>query len=128
MTQMVSTAAECIEPPHAAEDEAKLERLTNAMRRDGWVGAPIVIVERQDADPLAVTGSHRIEAARAAGIDVPAVLLADLFAEQGASLAGLIDEFQAAGFDEDSAINEATIRALDILPVDVTEHYGLDLH
>lgn len=128
MTQMTTTDAHRIEAPHDAHDEARLNQLTESMRRDGWVGAPVVVIDREDADPLAVTGSHRIAAAREAGIDVPTVTLADLMAEHGASLADLIGDFEAAGLDHDDAAYEAAIRATDYLPASVVEHYGLDLH
>lgn len=128
MTQM---SACHIEPPHDPHDEAKLDQLTESMRLYGWIGAPVVVIDRGDADPLAVTGSHRIVAAREVGIDVPTVTLADLLAEHGTSLTSLtdlIDCFEAAGLDRDDAIHEAAIRAADQLPVSVVAHYGLDLH
>lgn len=130
MTQMTSTDAHRIEAPHGATDEAKLDQLTESMRRDGWIGAPVVVVYRDDADPLAVTGSHRIAAAREVGIDVPTVRLADLLAKHNTSLslADLISCFEAAGLDRDDATREAAIRATDYLPASVVEHYGLDLH
>jgi hypothetical protein len=128
MTQMTATDAHLIEAPHDADDEVKLEQLADAMRRDGWVGAPVVVIEREDADPLAVTGSHRIAAAREVGIDVPTVLLADLVAQRGGNLAEMIADFEAAGFDRDSATIEAAIRVVGQLPADVVEHYGLDMH
>lgn len=128
MTQMTSANAHHIEAPHDASNDAKLEQLVESMRRDGWVGAPVVVVDREDADPLAVTGSHRIAAAREAGIDVPIVPLADLLAESGANLTEMVADYEAAGLDSDDATFEAAVRAVEHLPVDVVEHYGLDMH
>ncbi|TDC63865.1 hypothetical protein E1258_09465 [Micromonospora sp. KC207] len=128
MTQTTATDAHRIEAPHAPEDDAKLGLLIEAMQANGWQGAPVVVIDREDADPLAVTGSHRIAAAREADIDVPTVDLAELLAEHGVNLAEMITDFEAGGYDTDSAILEAAIRGAGMLPADVADHYGLDLH
>jgi hypothetical protein len=44
----------------------KVKALTAGMKKRGWVGRPLVVVDDQ-----ALTGSHRLHAARAAGINVP---------------------------------------------------------
>lgn len=128
MTQIATHDPHRIEPPHFPEDDDKLAQLTESMRRDGWIGAEVVVIDRDDADPWAITGSHRIAAAREAGVDVPTIRLADLFAEHGASLADLIADYEAAGFHRDDAAHEVAIRATDYLPANVIDHYGLDPH
>ena len=64
-----------IEPLHEVRDAEKLEALTASMERDGWQGRPILVSAR-DGGFFAYTGSHRIAAARAAGLDqVPVVVI-----------------------------------------------------
>lgn len=68
-----------ITPLHAVESSPKLDSLVDSMRRDGWVGRPLLLVNGD-----AWTGSHRIAAAVAAGLeDVPCVCVeipyADLY-------------------------------------------------
>jgi len=53
-----------IVPPHGARDTEKLTELIRSMCVDGWVGAPIVAIE-VGGTFFALTGSHRIAAARA---------------------------------------------------------------
>lgn len=117
-----------VEPPHEVMDEDYAAQLAASMGRDGWQGAPIVIVERDGGDPLAVTGSHRIAAARVAGILVPVVYLADITAAHGIDLADLVAGADAYDMDEDLAICQAAYTAANLLPADVADHYGLDLH
>lgn len=117
-----------IQPLHDVEDEAKLESLIESMRVNGWQGAPVVVVEREDSDPLAATGSHRVAAAREVGIEVPTINAAELLAEHGGDFAALVGEFETAGLDREGAEYEAIIRIVDYLPADVAEHYGLDAH
>jgi hypothetical protein len=50
----------------------KVARIAAAMRRDGWQGRPLLIEEDLDGRLNAWTGSHRISAAREAGlVEVP---------------------------------------------------------
>ncbi|MGW4467444.1 ParB/Srx family N-terminal domain-containing protein [Micromonospora sp. NPDC004704] len=115
-----------IAPLHDAEDEDKLTALTESMTEHGWVGAPIVVITTEDGDPQAITGSHRLAAAREAGIDVPTVNVADLLAAHGHDLPALIAEFTAAGFD--LPWYGVVVRLPELLPADVLDQYGLDAH
>lgn len=117
-----------IEPPHEVMDEELAGRLAESMRTNGWQGAPLVIVDRESGDPLAVTGSHRIAAARVAGIAVPVIYLDELTAAHGIELAALIAGSPAFDMDEDMAIIQAAFRAAELLPAEVEDFYGLDLH
>lgn len=66
-----------IQPPHAVQDSAKLSALVATMTASGWQGRAILAYQHGD-DVMALTGSHRIAAARAAGLDeVPVLLIAD---------------------------------------------------
>lgn len=59
---------------HKVEDQAKFEALVSAMA-NGWpVGMPPVLVA---GDNEALTGSHRIAAAEAAGIEVETINVQD---------------------------------------------------
>lgn len=128
MTQTTTLNPRRVETPHEVTDDAKLEAIVNSMTRNGWTGAPIIIVNRDDADPLAVTGSHRIAAARDTNTDIPAVDLADLLAAHGTNLAELVADYTSAGFHEDDALNEVIVRLYEWLPTDVIDTYGIDAH
>ena len=63
--------AEYIDPPHPVDASGhKVAAMVDAMRQLGWVGAPLVAVMVADTVQC-LTGSHRIAAARIAGIAVP---------------------------------------------------------
>jgi hypothetical protein len=57
-----------IEPPHEVRDTKKFYDLVDDMKRKGWLGRPILAVEKGGAI-YALTGSHRIAAAQEVGID-----------------------------------------------------------
>lgn len=54
-----------IEPLHEPRNKRHLRELVSSMRKDGWVGRPLLCIECADGI-VAWTGSHRIEAARVA--------------------------------------------------------------
>lgn len=97
---------------HGIQDAAKVESLEESMRAVGWQGAEIVTI-----DDIAITGVHRIEAAKRAGIDVPSVDLLELCPE-------LADEWAElnARYDVEIAIEEL----LKDVPADVAEQYGIE--
>lgn len=123
MTQTTALDPDTIQPLHEVTDEAKLAELAQSMRRDGWTGAPIVVATREWG-PDACTGSHRIVAAREAGIDVPAVELADLFAREGHNLNVELADYEAAGL----SLYDLLVRIADYLPADVIAEHGIDAH
>jgi hypothetical protein len=57
-----------IVPFHEVRDKEKLETLTHNMKENGWQGRPIVGFDIGD-EFRAITGSHRLTAADAAGIE-----------------------------------------------------------
>lgn len=61
-----------IVPLHEIEDEKKLADLTESMEAQGWVGDPIVVLDLGN-EYRAASGTHRIEAAKNAEIDVPVI-------------------------------------------------------
>ncbi len=66
--------------PHAG----RVQALASDMAANGWVGAPILTW-----GDLAVTGTHRIAAARIAEVDVPVIDLIEL-ADDGDAIAAYI--------------------------------------
>jgi hypothetical protein len=65
--------AENIEPLHEFRDEKKLKKLIDSMRTDGWQGRPILVLD-SNALQQALTGSHRITAAKSLGMQIPVLL------------------------------------------------------
>lgn len=60
---------------HEVRDAEKLETLTGSMREAGWTGRPLIVVEIAEWYQ-AITGSHRLAAAEAAGIEeIPCVII-----------------------------------------------------
>lgn len=64
-----------IVPPHEVRDAEKLAALTEDMAAHGWTGRAILAINTGDGY-AALTGSHRIAAAMAAGLDeIPAYVI-----------------------------------------------------
>lgn len=59
-----------IEPPHGVRDVAKKDKLVRSMEKNGWVGRPILVFDAGRGNE-ALTGSHRIAAAKQSGIEIP---------------------------------------------------------
>lgn len=111
-----------IRPWHEIRDETKLADLIESMQANGWLGAPIVVIDGH----IAITGSHRLAAAEFVGLDVPTVDLDELLAAHGTSLADLDEEYGTLPGDE---LHYEVVTRLDYhLPADVVDHYGLDAH
>lgn len=66
----VNPSAENVEPLHEVQDDAKFEDLVVSMKDGGWKGRPVVVFEGA-AGIMGLTGSHRIAAAKEAGVDIP---------------------------------------------------------
>lgn len=60
-----------LHPLHPVDDPPKADRLAADMRSRGWVGAPIVAIRDMWGEWYALTGTHRLAAATAAGIECP---------------------------------------------------------
>ncbi len=65
---------EHIEPPHEVDRPEALSKIEKRMSKEGWVGRPILVVDGVQG-LSAVTGSHRIQAARNLGIKIPIIKL-----------------------------------------------------
>jgi hypothetical protein len=64
-----------IEPPHDVRDQKKLNNLVESMKSNGWQGRPILAYDI-GRGPEALTGSHRIVAARKSGLEeIPVVMV-----------------------------------------------------
>lgn len=110
--------AQDIVPIHGVRDTDKLAALIADMQVNGWVGAPIVMLDSYQA----LTGSHRLAAAEATDTDIPTVALDDLLAEHGQpSLDELAQEYCLDEY-------EVLIRLCYHLPADVIAAYGIDIH
>ena len=80
-------------PPHEPSMADHLDALTESMRRDGWQGRPILAFCGGEGDSIrALTGSHRIAAARAAGLDAIPVLVLSLDTDEDVSLHDELDD------------------------------------
>lgn len=68
-------AVESITPLHEVRLPHHLRSLAADMKANGWNGRPLLVIEREE-DFLAWTGSHRIAAAKLAGLaDIPCYVL-----------------------------------------------------
>ena len=75
--------------PHAVRDAAHFEALAASMRAGGWQGRPILAFCTEGEAPRPLTGSHRIAAARAAGLDtIPVLVLSGFDGDDAEGLAG----------------------------------------
>ena len=94
---------ERVEPPHHVISQNKLHRLVVEMVENGWVGRPVLVTPGA-SNLWAQTGSHRIAAAREAGLEsIPALMvdLEDVWEEletdvYGCPVLGMDDEDRAA--------------------------------
>jgi ParB-like chromosome segregation protein Spo0J len=103
-------------PRHEVRDQAHRDQIAASMTEHGWTGAPIV------ADTecwQAITGSHRLNAARMAEIDIPAVDIFDLADAAGVDLYDLIGTY--------GTLEDALPRFCAEVPSHVRDAYGLDI-
>lgn len=59
-----------IEPLHDAIDKKKVDALAIDMTKNGWTGGPVLTVDALEYE-IALTGTHRIAAAKQAEISIP---------------------------------------------------------
>ena len=64
-----------ITPPNRVTSSNKYHYLINEFENNGYNGRNVVLVENGNDGYQALTGSHRILAAREAGVDVPSVVI-----------------------------------------------------
>jgi ParB-like chromosome segregation protein Spo0J len=105
-----------IHPLHGVRDADKLARLTDAMRAHGWVGRSLLVWTHDGESYQAVTGSHRLAAAKEIDLEVPCTTIrVDGWHDEASDL---VDELNAA-HDQDEAWRILTERAgeTDLSPV-----------
>ncbi len=100
-------------PLHEPRDAAKLAALTESMVEHGWTGRPILAIDNGNGY-IALTGSHRIAAARAAGLDEIPVYAIDgtchiLATNGGCTICGKVCWIAAAVEARDDDDREAAI-------------------
>ena len=61
-------------PPNAIDEKriGEVQKMSEKMESDGWTGRPLLVINDE-----AITGSHRIAAARKAKIDIPVIEISD---------------------------------------------------
>lgn len=99
---------------HEIRDEAKLAELIASMRQNGWQGAPLVA----DGENL-ITGAHRYVAAREVGVEPHVVDIRDIYPEW---------EALHASYDYPTIDERDYVFALEDLPIQLREEYGIDGH
>lgn len=114
--QITETRSGGIDPAHGVMERGKVAALTASMEQHGWQGAPVVV----DGES-AVTGSHRLMAANEVWIDVPRVQLAEV-----CDLFGV--DWAAHREDCGGDWHEAVVTVDQILPREVVDYLGLDMH
>lgn len=106
---------------HAFPDPAHVSKLAAAMTQTGWVGAPVLTFT---ADVVcAVTGTHRIAAARQTGTDVPTLDLAEVTDD---TMIGIAERVEAATGYWPSDLEIATIGFAQALTDEQIAAHGLD--
>ena len=65
-----------VDPVNDITDEAKIKYLVEEFEKNGYRGRPVVALGSESEQSIALTGSHRILAAREAGIEIPVVYIA----------------------------------------------------
>jgi hypothetical protein len=85
---------------HSVQDKNKFERITKSMSAEGWKGDPLLVWEDGSGGVWALNGSHRIAAARKAGIDVPVKYVDPTAMENGLAAKNMsFDELIGSGDD-----------------------------
>jgi hypothetical protein len=92
-------SADEIQPINGVERPEVFDALVQDMKRNGWRGRPVLVLRQVDGQDRALTGSHRIAAAREAGVDVPVVYV-DPKAAQWEDERGLFGSFSDAIGDQ----------------------------
>jgi hypothetical protein len=87
-----------IEPRHSVTDHALVEQLKENMRKNGWCGRPLLVVNRNPSPDIpdyeGLTGAHRSAAAIDLKIPIPVVVLEQSDLPKGFSLNGDHREYE----------------------------------
>lgn len=108
-------------------DAEKVSRLTDSMEENGYQGRPLLLFDDGNEGYIALTGSHRLEAAKRAGVDAKAVVIrpkegfdyTDLLeaTDDDAKLRELKDLYEDGGADKS---------AVDLMQKEVDSNWGDD--
>jgi hypothetical protein len=125
INESTETTAAGIQSIDQAVEPAKLDTIKDSMREYGWQGAPLVVAGEQ-----ALTGTHRlaaIDALRAEGteIEIPRIEVADLCELFGIDWQALEDDY---GMNDGMDWYDAARHLDEVLPRDVVDYLGLDIH
>jgi len=97
-------------PPHDVDDVQKVQTLGSSLQAEGWIGPPLLVAGNQ-----ALTGTHRLAAAKSAGIRlVPVIELS--------SLAGVADGILSANLTREEIKN-----IINSLPESIKEQYAASI-
>ena len=111
-----SVRANPVTPMHEVRDEAKLQSIIASMESTGWTGRPVLVFDDAEGQYKAITGSHRIAAAKAVGIEIPVAIISD------DDCAIVIDELDYASddYDREKVLRDAgLIEAADIMAAEI---------
>lgn len=121
---VMTTTADAILAPneyssHPDPDPGKVAGLAESMARAGWVGAPVLTMEG-----CAITGTHRIAAARLADTPLQILDLSDLTEETSLDIAARVHAATGQWVD---TLTLGRIGFAGVLAADQVDAYGLDL-
>lgn len=109
---------------HPVKDKAKFEAIASDMKQNGWQGRPIPVWDTGNGK-YALTGSHRIAAAKKAGLDVPIVYADDKALEHYAAEHDLTtDDIIGSGDDKVEQIlrDAGDNRSADLMEREIEEN------
>jgi ParB-like chromosome segregation protein Spo0J len=102
-----------IEPLHGVRDRDKFEALVSSMNQKGWVGRPLVVTAGAGR-MWAQTGSHRLAAARAVGLETVPVIIIDIDGVDGEVDEVEYDEYGRLDLGRDDEERAETLRRLGL--------------
>ena len=70
----INVKATEITPLHCVEHQDLVDEIQASMARNGWEGRPLLACD-YDGEICALTGSHRIAAARGADVEIPVMVV-----------------------------------------------------
>jgi ParB-like chromosome segregation protein Spo0J len=111
-----TVSANQVTPPHGVRDEAKLQTIIASMESDGWSGRPVMVFDDAEGQYKALTGSHRIAAAIAAGMPIPVAIISD------EDCAAIIDDWEGANddYDREQVLRDAgLVDAADLMSAEI---------
>jgi hypothetical protein len=108
-----------VSPIHEVRDRGKLHTLVQSMKESGWEGDPVLAIKNGEEDFQAWNASHRIAAAKQAGLDdIPVVAIEREDFLEAAEVAGYNEE-QAESLLENQEDDEDRLKILKELGFNV---------